>query len=93
MDARSQEPGRTSRPTRVRHEGRQARDRELRCERERPGVNVITLGVQNFDGQRELDRRSGWPQAFDSNDFAVFELRGALPALFPVDRLTGPARE
>jgi catechol 2,3-dioxygenase-like lactoylglutathione lyase family enzyme len=50
-------------------------------------ANIITLGVQNFDAQRDFYRRLGWPQAFDSDDFAVFELRGALLALFPVDKL------
>src|SRR5215813_6144317 len=52
-----------------------------------PLANIITLGVQNFDAQRDFYRRLGWPQALDSNDFAVFELRGALLALFPVDKL------
>ena len=52
-----------------------------------PLANIITLGVQNFDAQRDFYRRLGWPQAFDSDDFAVFELRGALLALFPVDKL------
>ena len=52
-----------------------------------PLANIITLGVRNFDAQRDFYRRLGWPQAFDSDDFAVFELRGALLALFPVDKL------
>ncbi len=52
-----------------------------------PLANIITLGVQNFDAQRDFYRRLGWPQAFDSDDFVVFELRGALLALFPVDKL------
>ena len=52
-----------------------------------PLANIITLGVQNFDAQRDFYRRLGWPQAFGSDDFAVFELRGALLALFPVDKL------
>jgi predicted lactoylglutathione lyase len=52
-----------------------------------PLANTITLGVQNFGAQRDFYRRLGWPQAFDSDDFAVFELRGALLALFPVDKL------
>jgi len=50
-------------------------------------ANIITLGVQDFGAQRDFYRRLGWPQAFDSDDFAVFELRGALLALFPVDKL------
>ena len=56
-----------------------------------PLANIITLGVQNFDAQRDFYRRLGWPQAFDSSDFAVFELRGALLALFPIDKLASDA--
>ena len=56
-----------------------------------PLANIVTLGVQNFDAQRDFYRRLGWPQAFDSDDFAVFELRGALLALFPVDKLAADA--
>ena len=52
-----------------------------------PLANIITLGVQNFYAQRDFYRRLGWPQAFDSDDFVVIELRGALLALFPVDKL------
>jgi len=57
-----------------------------------PLANIITLGVQNFGAQRDFYRRLGWPQAFDSDDFAVFELRGALLALFPVDKLAADSR-
>ncbi len=57
-----------------------------------PLANVFTLGVRNFEAQREFYRRLGWPQAFDSDDFAVFELRGALLALFPIDKLASDAR-
>jgi len=56
-----------------------------------PLANIVTLGVRNFDAQRDFYRRLGWPQAFDSDDFAVFELRGALLALFPVDKLAADA--
>jgi catechol 2,3-dioxygenase-like lactoylglutathione lyase family enzyme len=52
-----------------------------------PLANIITLGVQNIDAQRDFYRQLGWQQAFDSDDFTVFELRGALLALFPVDKL------
>jgi uncharacterized protein len=57
-----------------------------------PLGNIITLGVQNFELQRDFYRRLGWPQAFDSDDFAVFELRGALLALFPVDKLAADSQ-
>jgi len=52
-----------------------------------PLANTITLGVQDFSAQRDFYRRLGWPLAFDSDDFAVFELRGVLLALFPVEKL------
>jgi uncharacterized protein len=57
-----------------------------------PLANIVTLGVQNFDVQRNFYRQLGWPQAFDSDDFAVFELRGALLALFPIDKLASDAQ-
>jgi hypothetical protein len=52
-----------------------------------PLANIVTLGVQDFGAERDFYRSLGWSQAFDSDDFAVFELRGALLALFPVDKL------
>ena len=61
-------------------------------QRDRPLANIITLGVQNFEAQRDFYRRLGWPQAFDSDDFAVFELRGALLALFPTEKLAADSR-
>ena len=57
-----------------------------------PLANMITLGVQDFAAQRGFYRRLGWEQVLDSDDFAVFELRGALLALFPVDKLAVDAR-
>src|SRR5437660_10593043 len=57
-----------------------------------PLANIITLGVKNYEAQRNFYRRLGWHQALDSDDFAVFELRGALLALFPVDKLAADAR-
>lgn len=59
---------------------------------DRPLANIITLGVRDFDAQRDFYRRLGWSQAFDSDDFAVFELRGALVALFPLDKLAADSR-
>jgi catechol 2,3-dioxygenase-like lactoylglutathione lyase family enzyme len=60
-------------------------------ERPPPLANIITLGAQNFDAQRDFYRRLGWSQAFDSDDFAVFELRGALLSLFPIEKLASDA--
>src|ERR1700741_1412837 len=57
-----------------------------------PLANIITLGVHNFDAERDFYRRLGWPQAFDSDDFAVFEMRGALLALFPAEKLAADGR-
>lgn len=57
-----------------------------------PLANTVTLGVRDFDAQRNFYRRLGWPQAFDSDDFAVFELRGAVLTLFPVDKLAADSR-
>jgi predicted lactoylglutathione lyase len=57
-----------------------------------PLANTVTLGVRDFDAQRNFYRRLGWPQAFDSDDFAIFELRGAVLALFPVDKLAVDSR-
>jgi uncharacterized protein len=57
-----------------------------------PLANTVMLGVRDFDAQRSFYRRLGWPQAFDSDDFALFELRGAVLALFPVDKLAADSR-
>jgi len=59
---------------------------------DRPLANIVTLGVRDFAAQRDFYRRLGWSQAFDSDDFAVFELRGALLALFPLDKLAADSR-
>src|SRR5215469_5957564 len=57
-----------------------------------PLANIITLGVSDFAREREFYRRLGWPHAFDSDGFTVFELRGALLALFGIDQLGTDAR-
>jgi uncharacterized protein len=57
-----------------------------------PLANTITLGVRDFIRERDFYRNLGWPQAFDSEDFVVFELRGALLALFPLDKLAADAK-
>ncbi len=59
---------------------------------ESPLANIITLGVRDFATEREFYQRLRWPQVFDSEEFAVFELRGALLALFPIDQLAVDAR-
>lgn len=57
-----------------------------------PLANMVTLGVEDFAAERDFYRNLGWPLAFDSEDFAVFELRGAVLALFPLDKLAIDAR-
>ena len=57
-----------------------------------PLANVLTLGVRDIDAQRAFYRRLDWPVVLDSDDFVVFELRGALLALFPVEKLAVDGR-
>lgn len=52
-----------------------------------PLANTITLGVRDFDRQRRFYAELGWPLVFQSEDFAAFQLRGAVLALFPVEKL------
>jgi uncharacterized protein len=52
-----------------------------------PLANILTLGVRDAEAQRRFYRSLGWPQVFDDGDFTVFELRGSLLALFPVEKL------
>jgi len=52
-----------------------------------PLANTITLGVRDIDAERRFYRDLGWSQVFEDNDFVVFELRGTLLALFPIDKL------
>ena len=59
--------------------------------RELPLANVVTLGVSDLGAQRDFYRRLGWPLVLDTDDFVVFELRGALLALFGVDDLAKDA--
>lgn len=52
-----------------------------------PLANIITLGVTNVASERDFYNRLGWPLVLDTDDFVVFELRGALLALFGFDDL------
>jgi predicted lactoylglutathione lyase len=54
---------------------------------ELPLANLITIGARDFDALRDFYRRVGWPQVMDDGEFAVFELRGILLALFPLAKL------
>ncbi len=57
-----------------------------------PLAGIVTLGVRDLAQERTFYRSLGWELAFDSEDFVVFELRGALLALFPVQKLAEDAR-
>jgi hypothetical protein len=57
----------------------------------RPLANVITLGVHDIARMRDFYVRLDWPLVLDTDDFVVFELRGALLALFPRDKLARDA--
>jgi uncharacterized protein len=52
-----------------------------------PLANLITLGAGDFGALRDVYRRVGWPQMTDDGEFAVFELRGIVLALFPLANL------
>jgi predicted lactoylglutathione lyase len=52
-----------------------------------PLANTFTLGVRDLVRQRRFYAELGWPLVFESDDFAAFELRGAVLALFPVEKL------
>jgi uncharacterized protein len=59
---------------------------------EAPLAGTVTLGVRDFALMRSFYRRLGWPQVFDGDNFAAFELRGLVLALFPVDDLARDGR-
>jgi len=48
---------------------------------------MITLGARDFPRLREFYRKLGWPQIIDDSEFAAFELRGVVIALFPIAQL------
>lgn len=56
-----------------------------------PLANMITLGVQDLARERDFYQRLGWPVVLDTDDFVVFELRGAVLALFPREQLARDA--
>ncbi len=60
---------------------------------ELPLANVITLGARDLGILRKFYRDLGWPQVMDSDDYAVFELRGAVLALFPNKKLAADGGE
>ena len=53
-----------------------------------PLANVmITLGAQDLPTLRAFYRELGLPQIIDDDDFAAFDLRGVVLALFPIGQL------
>jgi uncharacterized protein len=55
-------------------------------------ANVTTFGVQDLPRERAFYSELGWPIVFEDADFVVFELGGALLALFPLDKLARDSR-
>jgi len=56
-----------------------------------PLANTVTLGVQDFSLERGFYQRLGWPVVFESDGFTVFQLRGAVLALFQLGQLARDA--
>jgi uncharacterized protein len=48
---------------------------------------MFTLGARDLPALRDFYRRLGWPQLIDEDDFAAFDLRGVVLALFPLTKL------
>jgi predicted lactoylglutathione lyase len=55
-------------------------------------ANVFTLGVRDLVKVRAFYQQLGWPLVVNDRDFAAFELRGAVLALFPVAQLAADGR-
>ena len=49
-----------------------------------PLANLVTLGARDLNALRDFYRRLGWPQVIDDENFAAFELRGTVLAVFPI---------
>jgi catechol 2,3-dioxygenase-like lactoylglutathione lyase family enzyme len=50
-------------------------------------LNVVTLGVEDLGKMRDFYRALGWRVVAEADDFYGFELRGAVLALFPRNKL------
>lgn len=57
-----------------------------------PLANVITLGALDMPRLRAFYGALEWPQIVDEENFAAFELRGAVLALFPRAKLAADGR-
>ena len=50
-------------------------------------LNVVTLGARDLSTLRDFYKALGWEIAVEAEDFCGFQLRGAVLALFPWDKL------
>jgi uncharacterized protein len=50
-------------------------------------LNVVTLGARDLARMRTFYAALGWKVAIEAEDFCAFQLRGALLALFPWEKL------
>src|SRR5512142_1450755 len=50
-------------------------------------LTVVTLGARHLARLRNFYAALGWEVAIEAEDFCAFQLRGALLALFPWDKL------
>jgi uncharacterized protein len=55
-------------------------------------LNVVTLGASDLARLRNFYRALGWEVAIEAEDFCAFQLRGALLALFPREKLAADGR-
>jgi predicted lactoylglutathione lyase len=56
-----------------------------------PLANLSIVGAVDFVELRDFYRRLGWPQVVDDDDFAAFELRGIVLAIFDGANLAADA--
>jgi catechol 2,3-dioxygenase-like lactoylglutathione lyase family enzyme len=54
-------------------------------------LTSITLGARDLGSLRDFYKRLGWETAVELDNFATFQLRGAVLALFPLDELAKDA--
>lgn len=57
-----------------------------------PHLHVVTLGARDFDALRDFYKGLGWKAVVDLDDFAAFQLRGAVLSLYPLDLLAADAK-
>jgi catechol 2,3-dioxygenase-like lactoylglutathione lyase family enzyme len=55
-------------------------------------ISVITLGARDLVALRDFYCRLGWTAAIELDDFAAFETKGAVLALYPLENLARDAQ-